>query len=88
MASDCPETTPEPTAPPTVSAFIARLQEMNKEIGCDGERIGSHKIRSTVRFADTEGNSYRLKDIEALMLFGCGCWDGFTIVLEKEPDDE
>lgn len=72
----------------TVKKFIDDLLEMNKEIYCDGEKIASHKIKSKVRFKDTEGNYYNLVALDADQLWGCGCWCGIYVVLEKEPEDE
>lgn len=72
---------------PTVTQFVRLLEDMRKEIGCDGVRIGAHNLRSRVRFADTQGNTYRLIMLDADQLPGCGCWDGICLRLEREPDD-
>jgi len=79
---------PTTDEPPTVTAFIKQLEEVRKEIGCDGTHIGAHKLRSFVKFQDVDGNLYRLRGFEPSMLFGCGCWDGVYITIEREADDE
>lgn len=74
------------TEPPTVTEFINKLRGLNAEIGCNGERIASHKLRSSVTFEDADGNTYRLKDLDISRLPGCGCWDGVRVILERKPD--
>lgn len=76
----------------TVTEFIKLLQDYNKEIGCNGETIGSHKIKSSVGFYldDGEGGysgpTLKLNGYEASLLPGCLCWDGIRFFFKEEVD--
>lgn len=68
----------------TVSELIAYLQKLNVEIECDGERIGAHKIKSTVGFSITNADvlyDLELIEIEPHVLVSCGCWDGVSSLI-------
>lgn len=70
----------------TVSGFIKKLEEHKKEIGCDGTRIGSHKLKSSIGFYCDEIEMYfELESIEPQNLIGCACQSGITINL-KNPE--
>ena len=78
----------------TLKELIARLQDMQDEIG---ERasggIGSHdRIKSRVMFRSKnpdDNGDYELEslyDIEPDMIPGCGCWAGVWFVLNRTED--
>ncbi len=79
----------------TVTELIEALQSYQKEIGCNGENIGSHKLKSYVRFLITNPDidlSLEIDDsehplgIELDYLPGCSCPCGIYFNLKVVPD--
>lgn len=67
----------------TLSELIRQLQAIQTEVGCDGEAIYSHKLKSRV-VIDTPTATYEVDAIEPTLLPGCGCWDGVRIMIKEE----
>lgn len=69
----------------TVTELIETLVSLQQEIGCDGEKIGSHNLQSTVHFYIEDKNTdldIELDRIELGVLPGCFCPRGITFVLK------
>jgi len=77
---------------PTLSALLDRLQIMQEEVGCDGEKTAAHTYPSSVRFRidgddadmDIEIELESVDDIEPESHMGCGCWTGVVFVLKRK----
>jgi hypothetical protein len=74
----------------TVTNLIQQLQALQKEIGCDGEGIGSHpNSQSIVRFSITNPEldfDVELEGIELDLRMGCLCPEGITFNLKLTGD--
>lgn len=63
----------------TVTDLLRLLGDHKNEIGCDGTKIGSHNLKSSVRFEITNPEIDLDLELEALEpdpLPGCGCSSG------------
>jgi|CXWL01.1.fsa_nt_gi hypothetical protein len=70
----------------TVTKFLAMLNDMQKEIGCDGEKTAAHTYPSRVSFVvdDADDDSdYVISELEADVHHNCMCWVGIRIHLKK-----
>ena len=75
----------------TLTEFIEKLQYLQREIGCDGERVGSHKLKSHVIFrlndptidldVDFDESEYAT-GLELSLMPGCLCPYGVIINLK------
>jgi hypothetical protein len=75
----------------TLTEFIEKLQALQREIGCDGERVGSHKLKSHVNFVidhpdidldiELDDSEYPM-GMELDLMFNCLCPYGITIHLK------
>jgi hypothetical protein len=66
--------------------FLKEIALMVKEIGGDGNVIGSHNLPSQISFMVTnpeDDADYELESINPDILPGCGCWDGIIINLKR-----
>jgi len=62
-----------------------KIDSIANDIGCDGEGIASHNIRSSVSaYCDELGQWFEIVDIELDRLPGCSCSCGLTINLKKD----
>ena len=69
-----------------VKEFADLIARCAEEIGCDGSRIASHKLGSSVAVhcTDPEDDSeYEFVGIDISRLPGCGCWDGIILQFRK-----
>lgn len=62
----------------TVTDLIRILQQYQTEIGCDGEKIGSHTLKSNVRFVISNPEI----DLDLEFLPGC-CPSGVVFTLKS-----
>ena len=75
----------------TLTELIEKLEKLRDEMGCDGERVGSHNLKSSVQFHITNPEidfDLELEDIDVSMLIGCGCWDGVIFNLKANCEHE
>ena len=64
----------------TITEFIRQLERFQYEVGCNGEQIGSHSIKSKVKFFLGDKELY-IKEYDLTNLVcGCPCdlWLEFT----------
>lgn len=69
----------------TITELIQQLQKYQAEVGCDGEKIAAHDLRSEVRFAISNPEidlDLELQEIEVNLMAGCLCGDGITFLLK------
>lgn len=73
----------------TVSEFKEQTDKLATEICCDGKKIASHTIKSTVSVHCLNSHdNYEIVDLQPSMLMGCGCWDGIIIEIRKVEDED
>lgn len=73
----------------TVTQLIEMLAKHKLDIGCNGKVIGSHKLKSTVRFVVDDENldiDLELAGVELDLLPGCSCPAGVVFVLRQILD--
>ena len=79
------------TSDPTVSEFKKHIDSYASEIGCDGDQISSHKLKSSVSVQTedpNDDNEYELVGLDISRLMGCGCWDGIVLMINKKNGDK
>lgn len=69
----------------TVFDLLQQLNELNKEIHCNGKKIASHNLQSSVTIIDEDNQSFGIESIELDRLFGCGCPDGVVFNIKRLP---
>jgi hypothetical protein len=72
-----------------VIELLKEIQDLQKEIGCNGVGSGSHRSSpSRINFKLSSGDFAYLSDIAPEMRMGCGCWVGIDFELQVDKDWE
>lgn len=70
---------------PTIYDFNEEFLKIAEECSLDGEKMNSHDIATNVlvKCENTKDN-YEIVGIGVESMFGCGCWSGVKVIINKK----
>lgn len=71
----------------TVTELFNIIKRAKEDIFCDGKKIASHDISSSVSVVDDEYNIYTIDSFHIEGLPGCGCPCDLIINIKREDND-